>query len=122
MLLAPPGLLVRSLVVLQRVDPGFLVERAVSIQLLLPAARYPTPQSMRAFYRRLRDEAQSLPGASASAIATTMPLSGSDIGVGFTIEGRPVDPGHTHVGGLFRYQPGLLLDDGHSGAARPRIH
>jgi predicted permease len=26
-------------------------------------------------------------------VATTMPLSGSDIGVGFTIEGRPADPG-----------------------------
>jgi predicted permease len=93
MLLAAAGLLVRSLIVLQHVDPGFRVERALSIQLQLAPARYPTPQSMRTFYRRLREEAQAVPGVSASAIATTMPLSGSDIGVGFTIEGRPVDPG-----------------------------
>ena len=93
MLLAAAGLLVRSLMVLQHVDPGFRVERALSIQMQLAPARYPTPQSMRTFYRRLREEAQAVPGVSASAIATTMPLSGGDIGVGFTIEGRPVDPG-----------------------------
>jgi predicted permease len=93
MLLAAAGLLVRSLITLQHVDPGFRVERALSMQLQLAPARYPTPESMRAFYRRLHEETQALPGVSASAIATTMPLSGSDIGVGFTIEGRPVDPG-----------------------------
>jgi len=92
-LLAAAGLLVRSLVTLQRVNPGFITERALSMQLQLPESRYPTPDAMRGFYRRLRDEARALPGVSAAAIATTLPLSGSDIGVSFTIEGRPADPG-----------------------------
>jgi putative ABC transport system permease protein len=91
-LLAAAGLLGRSLVTLQRVDPGFVSERALSLQLQLPAARYPTPDAMRGYYRRLRDEIRALPGVSAAAVATTMPMSGSDIGVGFTIEGRTVDP------------------------------
>jgi len=92
-LLASAGLLVRSLVALQRVNPGFVSERAVAMQLLLPQARYTNADAMRSFYRRLRDEARTMPGVSSSAVATTMPLSGSDIGVGFTIEGRPADPG-----------------------------
>jgi putative ABC transport system permease protein len=92
-LLASAGLLVRSLVALQRVNPGFVSERAVAMQLLLPHARYTNADAMRSFYRRLRDEARTMPGVSSSAVATTMPLSGSDIGVGFTIEGRPADPG-----------------------------
>jgi putative ABC transport system permease protein len=91
-LLAAAGLLVRSLVSLQSVNPGFVTERALSIQLQLPGTRYPTPDAMRAFYHRLRDELRAIPGASATAIATTMPMSGSDIGVGFTIDGRPTDP------------------------------
>ena len=92
MLLASAGLLVRSLVTLQRVNPGFVTERALSMQVGLPGARYPDMDAMRRFYRRLRDETGALPGVSAAAISTTMPLSGSDIGVGFTIEGRPSDP------------------------------
>src|SRR5262249_47799632 len=78
---------------LQRVNPGFVSERAVAMQLVLPPARYTNVDAMRAFYRRLRDEVRTIPGISSSAVATTMPLSGSDIGVGFTIEGRPSDPG-----------------------------
>ena len=92
-LLAAAGLLGRSLVTLLHVNPGFVTERALSVALGLPGARYPDADAMRRFYRRLRDEARALPGVSAAAISTTMPLSGNDIGVGFTIEGRPVDPG-----------------------------
>jgi predicted permease len=92
-LLAAAGLLVRSLVALQSVNPGFTTERAVAMQLLLPGANYPNAQAMRQFYRRLHDEIRTLPETSASAVATTLPLSGSDIGVGIKIEGRAEDPG-----------------------------
>jgi predicted permease len=91
-LLVAAGLLLRSLITLQRVNPGFVTARALSMQVGLPPARYPDMDAMRRFYRRLRDETRALPGVSAAAISTTMPLSGSDIGVGFTIEGRPSDP------------------------------
>jgi putative ABC transport system permease protein len=91
-LLTAAGLLARSLITLQRVNPGFVTERALTMQIGLPGARYPDQDAMRRYYRRLRDELKTLPGVSATAISTTMPLSGSDIGVGFTIEGRPADP------------------------------
>jgi putative ABC transport system permease protein len=91
-LLASAGLLVRSLIGLQRVNPGFVTERALVMQLMLPQTRYSEPAAMIGFYHRLRSELQALPGARATAVATTLPLSGSDIGVGFTIEGRPADP------------------------------
>src|SRR5262249_29440482 len=42
--------------------------------------------------RKLHDEARALPGVSAASIATTLPMSGNDMNIGFTIEGRPVDP------------------------------
>ena len=104
-LLASAGLLVRSLVALQHVDPGFVTERAVSVQLLLPGARYPNVDAMRAFYRRLRSEASAVPGISAAAVTTTLPLSGSTIDVGFTIEGRPVDPTERTGAPLFAISP-----------------
>ena len=90
-LLASAGVLVRSLIGLQRVNPGFVTERAVVMQVMLPQTRYPDAAAMTGFYRRLRDEVRTLPGATAAAVATTLPLSGSDIGVGFEIDGRPAD-------------------------------
>ena len=92
-LLASAGLLVRSLVALQHVDPGFVAEHAVTTDLGLPEARYPDGAARTAFYQRLLDGIRTLPGAAASGIATTLPLSGSDMNVGFSIEGRPQTPG-----------------------------
>jgi putative ABC transport system permease protein len=104
-LLTSAGLLARSLITLQRVNPGFVTERALSMPIGLPGARYPQPDDMRGFYRRLHGELRALPGVSAVAISTTMPLSGSDIGVGFTIEGRPVDPGVRNSAQYFGISP-----------------
>ena len=121
-LLAAAGLLGRSFMTLQNVNPGFVTARALSMQLGLPGARYPDADSMRRFYRRLRDEMRQLPGVSAAAIATTMPLSGSDIGVGFTIEGRPADPGSRLSAEYFAISPEVLHDDGDSPAARSCVY
>jgi len=97
MLLASAGLLTRSLVELYRVDPGFVPDRAAAMQLMLPASRYPDAASYVAFYNRAIDALRGVPGASAVGIATTLPLSGSSIGVGFTIEGRPVEADHESI-------------------------
>jgi putative ABC transport system permease protein len=81
-LLASAGLLVRSLVALQHVDPGFVAEHAVTTDVGLPDARYPDAAARVAFYQRLLDAIGTLPGATASGISTTLPLSGSDMNVG----------------------------------------
>jgi putative ABC transport system permease protein len=108
-LLTAAGLLVRSFMQLQRVDPGFVPQRAVAMSLLLPGARYPTPDSQVAFYHRLVRTAASggaLPGAESIGIATTLPMSGSDLGLGFTIEGRPApNPGDRPSAGAFAVSP-----------------
>jgi putative ABC transport system permease protein len=111
-LLASAGLLGRSLVALQQVDPGFITERTLSMQLLLPGARYPDSEGLRSFYRRLRTEAQSMPGATATALTTTLPLSGSNIDVGFTIEGRPVNRADRIGAPLFSVSPEYLATMG----------
>jgi predicted permease len=91
-LLASAGLLLRSFVLLQRVSPGFVTERAVAMQILLPQTKYPDQAAFINFYRRLDAEMRALPGVTASAVSTTLPMTGSDIGMGFKVEGRAVDP------------------------------
>jgi len=90
-LLAGAGLLVRSLIRLQHVDPGFNADRAAAIELMLPDAQYPNNAARVAFYRRLLDRVHAIPGATATALASTLPLSGSNGSVGFFVEGRPED-------------------------------
>ncbi len=92
MLLASAGLLIRTLGVLQRVSPGFTPARAITMQLLLPQTRYTDAASMIAFYRRLHDEVTTMPAVTAGAVSTTLPMTGSNIVMGFAPDGRPVDP------------------------------
>jgi len=104
-LLAAAGLLVRSLIGLQRVNPGFVTERALVMQLMLPQTRYGETEQLTGFYRRLHSELQSLPGAKTTAVSTTLPLSGSNIGVGFTVDGRPADPTTRSSAAFFGVSP-----------------
>jgi putative ABC transport system permease protein len=92
-LLASAGLLIRTLNGLQRVSPGFTAEHAITMQLLLPQTRYSNAASMITFYRRLHDEIAALPAVSAAAVSTTLPMTGSDIVMGFKPAGRVSDPG-----------------------------
>jgi putative ABC transport system permease protein len=91
-LLASAGLLIRSLTGLQRVSPGFTSEHTITMQLLLPQTRYSNTASMIAFYRRLHAEVAALPAVTAAAVSTTLPMTGSDIGMGFKPDGRATDP------------------------------
>ena len=104
-LLTSAGLLARSLVRLQHVSPGFVTERAVAMQVLLPQSRYERAESMRTFAHKLHDELQTLPGISSVAIATTLPMSGSDIGLGYTVEGHPVDAKARTAAAFFAISP-----------------
>ena len=89
MLLASAGLLIRSLVALQGVDPGFVAEHAVGTGLMLPESQFPDDAARVAFTRRLVAAAQRATGVTAAGATTTLPMTGSDLNVGFRIEGRP---------------------------------
>jgi len=104
-LLASAGLLLRTLGILQRVSPGFTTERAVAMQLLLPQTRYAKAADMIAFYRGLRNEVAALPAVKASAVATTLPMTGSNITMGFVPDGRAVEPGVRTSAAFFGVSP-----------------
>jgi putative ABC transport system permease protein len=98
LLLVGAGLLARTLVNLQRVDLGFVADRAVAMEISLPDARYPTPAAHVAFFRRAIESLRAIPGATSVAAASTLPLMGNDMDIGFRIEGRPRrDEDHTNA-------------------------
>ena len=90
MLLVAAGLLVRSDVQLQHVDPGFEPEGVTTFSLSLPDARYSHAESPRAFVSALLARLQSEPGIESAAVALGLPFtSGFDVLTGFRHEGQP---------------------------------
>ncbi len=91
MLLVAAGLLMRSYVQLQRVEPGFNPEGVTTFSLSLPVARYSDPASPRAFVASLLSTLQSEPGIESAAVAMGLPFT-SDLNAltGFQHEGQAV--------------------------------
>jgi predicted permease len=76
-LLVGAGLLIRSFVALQRVNPGFDATDVVTFELSMPAGKYPTGASRRAFFRELTGKLEALPGVKTVGIVSQLPLTGS---------------------------------------------
>jgi predicted permease len=92
-LLAGAGLLIRSFLRLQEVDPGFKPEGAVTFRLEPPQAKYPGEPQLRAFTSALVERMERLPGVtSAAATVYGMPFQGNINVLTFSIEGRPPAP------------------------------
>ena len=83
------GLLIRSYVQLQHVEPGFEPEGVTTFSLSLPAARYADPASPRAFVSALLSRLEAEPGVESAAVAMGLPFT-SDLNAltGFRHEGQ----------------------------------
>ncbi len=88
-LLTGAGLLIRTLLTLDKVDPGNREHRVLTMVTVLPESRYPTPGHTAAFYRAVERELAALPGVARASFGGSLPLDGWDIGQGFTIVGDP---------------------------------
>src|SRR5262249_4600201 len=67
-LLVGAGLLVRTLLELRRVNPGFVATRAIAADISLAPGRYPDAASHIAYVRRLVADLRTLPGADSGAV------------------------------------------------------
>ncbi|HEU5154402.1 MAG TPA: ABC transporter permease, partial [Gemmatimonadales bacterium] len=90
-LLTGTALLVRSLLRLEAVDPGFRSDNVLAVDLNLPRERYQDADRIAAFYNAVLERSHSLPGVRSAAVVEQMPLSGELGSTDFRIEGRP-DP------------------------------
>ena len=95
-LLVGSGLLIRSFVRVLAVDPGFDAHNVLTVSLSVPGARYSRDARIR-LYRDLAARLASLPGVTSVSAGWPMPLSGSEVNIGFEVEGRPVAPGEEPV-------------------------
>ena len=92
LLLVGSGLLAKSLLHLQRTDPGIATDQLTSVEIDLSEANYEQPDGVSEFYRRLLTQVTALPGVQAASFSSAQPLSGRAGSDPFAIEGRALDP------------------------------
>jgi putative ABC transport system permease protein len=101
-LLIAAGLLVRSLVALQEVDPGFDPNNVLTLRIDLSRQKYDTPEKKANFFEQLETRAAGLGGVEAVGLITELPLSGQLNDMPFTVEGRPDNGSNTPFNADFR--------------------
>jgi putative ABC transport system permease protein len=90
-LLVGAGLLIRSFIRLQAVNPGFNPSNLLTSIVRLPSATYNDSQ-VRDFYNQLAQRVGALPGVQSAGAVSSLPLAGYDTDNSFVIEGRPAPP------------------------------
>ncbi len=76
-LLIGAGLMVKSFLRLQSIDPGFDPDNVLTLKLELPEARYPEEKQVVAFHDELTARIARLPGVAAVGATNALPVSGS---------------------------------------------
>jgi putative ABC transport system permease protein len=96
-LLAGAGLLVKSLIRLHQVKPGFETGNILTMQMVLSGDRYldrqMKPERINAFMSELTDRVSRMPGVSNVSFAQCVPLTSVDNNTGFDIIERPSSKG-----------------------------
>jgi putative ABC transport system permease protein len=83
------GLLIRSLLELQSVSPGFRPEHVLSLDVSLPDAKYTENDQRAAFYRSAMEALRPLPGVQSATAIYCAPLFGKCWGSVYVLSDRP---------------------------------
>jgi putative ABC transport system permease protein len=89
-LLAGAGLLIKSLWLLGRVNPGFNPQGVLGVRLSLPESKYPKGIERGVVFKRVIERLEALPGVANVGGVNDLPFSGSETSSSFDIEGMPL--------------------------------
>ncbi|MEQ9399651.1 MAG: ABC transporter permease [Longimicrobiales bacterium] len=93
-LLVGAGLLLRSLVALGSVDPGFDSDEVAVARVSLGAQDYRSPESKIAYFDEMLRRFREIPGVQAAGLTSTLPMdpAGIDFDLPYLAEGQPARP------------------------------
>lgn len=92
-LLMGAGLILRSFAALISVDPGFQVDRVLTMNITIPADRYSDLEARENFWQRAFEAIREVPGVRAVGAAVVTPLTGNNWTVGLQRTDQPLAPG-----------------------------
>jgi putative ABC transport system permease protein len=96
-LLAGAGLLAKTLWNLLSVDPGFNPRGVMTMEVVLPRAKYPEPEQRARFFEAVLERLSSHPTIAAAGGTTVLPLAGGNMMFGFYREGMVPGRDAPHV-------------------------
>jgi putative ABC transport system permease protein len=91
MLLVGAGLLLQSFAAVNRVPLGFDARNVLTLRLNLSGDKYRSAAQQTAFFEKLVQETQSLPGVEAATTVMPLPFSRAILNRPFSVPGRSVD-------------------------------
>jgi len=104
-LLVGAGLMIRSFLNLYTIDLGIKTENLMTMRMVLPANKYPTPETRRAFYDHLSPRLAGIAGIESVSFGTNVPPFGAGRR-GIEVEGRaPVKPEDAPMVGTVTISP-----------------
>lgn len=111
-LLIGAGLMLTSFARLRAVDPGFRTTELVTVELMLPLARY-DEEAQRRFYMGVLERLQANPLTAQSAMLFPFPFGGGNAQASFQVIGQPEKPpAEKTVAELNSISPGYLQTAG----------
>ena len=108
-LLAGAGLLIRTFAALHSVAPGFDPHNVLTMDTSLTGERYDRTAPIADLARQAIERIQALPRVQAAAVSCYLPLEGG-LGLGFIIEGRPLENAPAHGGAGWAYVSDRFFD------------
>jgi putative ABC transport system permease protein len=107
-LLVSAGLLIKSVVRLRDVDPGFNPENVLTMDVWLPRAKYRDSQKWVAFYDQITSRIEALPSVRDAGLVSVLPLGSNFDGRAIQVEDHPVQRGEEPEAELYITTPGYL--------------
>ena len=107
-LLAGAGLLMRSVIELYNVNPGFNPHGIITMNVRLPGAKYPEDHQRITFFKNATARINVLPGIKSAGFTTVLPLSTNFDGRGISVEGQHRDPADEPMADMYVITPGYL--------------
>jgi predicted permease len=107
-LLVAFGLLVRALWRVQGINPGFRADHVLTLRTSLPLPRYERPETRDPFYRHVLEGANRLPGVTAAAYISGLPMVMRGGIWPVEIAGQPEDVGNRRTVSLRMVTPGFF--------------
>src|SRR5581483_1254767 len=107
-LLIGSGLMLRSFLALQRVNPGFDPENVLTFQMQGGPGQRSTPEQRAAFQQDIQTRLAALPGVLSAAAAAPLPLAGGFAPVRWGLEPALADPSKYQAADLQIVSPGYF--------------
>src|SRR5262249_42780128 len=107
-LLVGAGLMIKTIMRLQDINPGFNPKNVLSMNVSLPGARYPKGADRANFHKRLLEDLAMMPGVEAAGVTSVLPFSGNFDGRALAIEDHPKPRGEEISVDLYITSPDYL--------------